>query len=94
MGCGLVGAADYQDHPGAQGGYVPVVVLQSSHGGVVRGGYGIEGLAWLDLVMLYGGIGCRAGGSGRRLAGRPLEGGSLGPGLMCSGSLGSRGLGS
>ena len=34
----LVDAAHYENHPWAEGGDVPVVMLQGGDGGVVRGG--------------------------------------------------------
>ena len=62
-----MGVADDQDHAGAQGCDIAVVVLQGGDGGVVRGGDGREGFAALDFVMLYRGMrrmgGC-AGGLG------------------------------
>ncbi len=47
----LIDAADYQNHPRAEGGDVPVVVLQGRDGCVVRGGDRRQGFAALYTVM-------------------------------------------
>ena len=59
---GLVGAVDDQDHAGAQGCDILVVVLQGGNRRVVGVCDRRQGLAALDLVMPHGGMGaCRCG---------------------------------
>ena len=69
----LAEVVDYEDHAGAEGGYVAVVVFQGGDGGVVGSGDGVESFSGFDAVV--NDAGSRARGRGGFGAGGRLQSG-------------------